>query len=605
MISYSQNYAQKHNIKFGRVSMDELLMTSYENDTTAVAVILSDVGKFNSRDLRFTRHVRVKILKKSGLSWGNWTFNTPTKSTFKVVVSNLENGEIVSEKATNKSIYEEYIVDNFDVYKVFAPNVKVGSVIDISYSHFGIPFEWRFQSIIPVVYNELELENSHIVKYSKFFFGFEEIKTINDTKWIARNMPAFHIESFLSNYKNYITKFQFQLISINFHEYSTTWERIIDRLLESERFGSVINGSAFLNDIAKEINSKNLSVEDKIEEAYKIIQQNIKWNGINTIYASEFNKNNFKNIHSGNSADINLLMVTLLNKLNIRTFPVVLSTRDNGYILNPSIDRLNFVVAYVKHDNIEMLIDATSIHAWPGILPAKCLNQKGLLVNRGTELWINLNESYVNYKKQFSTITVHPDGTADGVINFNYKEYAYLNWCDEYDEFKQDDELYLDEIKNKFDQINIDDYVQLKNERNHLKSSDQFNVNLSNQLIDTGDGLIINPLVMIEYSKNPFKTDSRKYPVDLIYPTEFTSTVIVKLPDNYTPISIPESTKLSTSDGNATFTYLINASETGIQFSLKMQISKHVFDEGEYPELKQFYSEVSRLINHPIELKKL
>jgi len=46
-------------------------MDSYERDSSAEALILSDIGEFNGQTLKFSRHIRIKILKKSGLEWGN------------------------------------------------------------------------------------------------------------------------------------------------------------------------------------------------------------------------------------------------------------------------------------------------------------------------------------------------------------------------------------------------------------------------------------------------------------------------------------------------------------------------------------------------------
>jgi hypothetical protein len=58
-------------IKFGKVSEEELLMTVYEHDSSAPAVVLCDYGFFNLRDYMFTRIVRIKILNKEGLYLAN------------------------------------------------------------------------------------------------------------------------------------------------------------------------------------------------------------------------------------------------------------------------------------------------------------------------------------------------------------------------------------------------------------------------------------------------------------------------------------------------------------------------------------------------------
>jgi hypothetical protein len=78
MLLLQPGYCQ-NKISFGDVSLEELQMTTYEKDSSAGAVILSDIGKLNGNDARFTRHIRIKILNKSGLDWGNWVFNTPTR----------------------------------------------------------------------------------------------------------------------------------------------------------------------------------------------------------------------------------------------------------------------------------------------------------------------------------------------------------------------------------------------------------------------------------------------------------------------------------------------------------------------------------------------
>ena len=73
---------------------------------------------------------------------------------------NMQNGALVKTKLENSQIYAEEIVQGFELYKVFFPDVKPGSVIDLEYSHAGLPFEWRFQDIIPVVFNELLVERT-------------------------------------------------------------------------------------------------------------------------------------------------------------------------------------------------------------------------------------------------------------------------------------------------------------------------------------------------------------------------------------------------------------------------------------------------------------
>jgi hypothetical protein len=65
-------HAQSDPIKFGKVELADLQMKSYAPDTSAEAVILGDYGKSYFKygpdgfQIVHDRHVRIKILKKSG-----------------------------------------------------------------------------------------------------------------------------------------------------------------------------------------------------------------------------------------------------------------------------------------------------------------------------------------------------------------------------------------------------------------------------------------------------------------------------------------------------------------------------------------------------------
>jgi hypothetical protein len=598
-------------VSFGKVSLEELKMTMYERDTAAGAVVLSDIGEFNGQTLKFKRHLRVKVLKKSGLGFGNWTFNVPFKGEFKVLVFNFINGQLVKEKANNNSIYNEEVLNGFEVYKVFAPNVMVGSVIDIEYSHFGLPFEWWFQNTIPIVYSQLTVYESARVTFSKTHFGFEPIQTISDHEWRATNMPAFKIEPFLNNYKNYVTKFQFQVVSFgmagryNF-DISSSWRKVNDFLMDLPGFGGVLNGAAFLNDFAKETKSKNISTVEKITEAFDYIQSNIKWNGEKALLATNGIRANFLTNHTGNSAEINLCLIALLNKMDIATFPVALSTRDNGMLAPhaPSFDKLNYVVAYVRHEGVEMFLDATSEEFGPGYVPVYCLNGQGLFVKRQNEQWLTLNKAYSDSKKQFVTINIDAQGNAKAKITQDVKEYAFVNWADNQKANNNDKEVSKNKLKKEYPDIEILSYEVNKKDKKTASAKETIEANISSQLIDAGDAVIFNPFVMFDYSKNEFKSEDRKYPVDLVYPKEINTTIVVQLPKEYSVKKLPESIKFANPDGTASFTYLASAAGSGIQFKATLKLTKYVFSDEEYKELRRFFSEVAKKINEPLELVK-
>ena len=78
MLSFMTVHAQSIpvNTKYGKVSREEVEMTSYQLDTSAVALVLyEDLNMFidfnatGGFSLVRKKHMRIKILKEEGLDW--------------------------------------------------------------------------------------------------------------------------------------------------------------------------------------------------------------------------------------------------------------------------------------------------------------------------------------------------------------------------------------------------------------------------------------------------------------------------------------------------------------------------------------------------------
>ncbi len=63
----------------------------------------------------------------------------------------------------------------------------------------------------------------------------------------------------------------------------------------------------------------------------------------------------------GNSAEINLLMASMLDKAGIEAHPVLISTRDHGFIRQnmPVVSQFNYVLCLAKVGDKNILLDAT------------------------------------------------------------------------------------------------------------------------------------------------------------------------------------------------------------------------------------------------------
>jgi hypothetical protein len=291
--------------------------------------------------------------------------------------------------------------------------------------------------------------------------------------------------------------------------------------------------------------------------------------------------------------------------MDITAYPVVLSTRDNGMLVqySPTSDKINYVVAYVRHGDVEMLLDATMEYPAPGILPSRCLNGQGLVVKEDTEEWIDLNLGYNDTRKNFVTINIQNDGQVRAKVVRDFGGYGYLQWADELKTNSNDKEIQKHKIQKQYPNSKLFSYDINKNDPGKLNAQESVELDLTDQFIDTGAEWLFNPFALFEYASNPFKSEIRQYPVDLVSPLEITTTVLVQS-GGYTIKKIPASEKLNSIGGSATLTYLAMPAENGMQFKITLKLTRAIYTESEYLELRQFISEVVKKINTPVELVK-
>ena len=108
--------AQKEKIelktKFGKISEEEIKMTSYDKDPDAPAVVLFDKGFLSRGNFNgMERHIRIKIFKKEAYGQANFRiiYNRGTKEAIeglKATCYNMENGKLVETKATSENFFE-------------------------------------------------------------------------------------------------------------------------------------------------------------------------------------------------------------------------------------------------------------------------------------------------------------------------------------------------------------------------------------------------------------------------------------------------------------------------------------------------------------------
>lgn len=602
------SYGIKDPIKYGSVSMEDLKMTVYEHDTSAPAVILCDYGCFDPANFTFTRIIRIKILKKSGYEWGNKVFPVADNAIVDGITFNLENGKIVESKLEPGSVYKETIYGRITRLRIAMPDVKVGSVIDIKFVYDDIPFIWKFQQEIPVRHSELILPNSSYVSFRKNFLGFEPLTLNEECHWIAENMPAFKAEPYISSPNNYMTSLQLDIWQLqyraNFLEVTTNWEELCQLLGNDKHFGIPLKSDSYMNQVGNGIKAMAETDKEKLKMAHDYIKRN-KWNKYESLFTSEANLKWALEKKSGNSADINLALVQLLDKIGFQVAPVLMSSRDNGFLspINPSLNKLNYVIAKVTLNGEQILMDATEEYAPYDLLPERALNIFGRLYNFDLSELVELSTDKKDKELVVYNLTLNNDLQLNGTLNFRRQDYAALDFRNKYKSFSGN-EAYLENFLTEFPGLRIRNSRIENVDDCYLPVTDNYEITLNNEIDEINGNLYVFPMLLHRLKENPFKIDERKYPVDFIHKIEKTYSVTINLPENYEVVSFPKTLKMMLPDNDAFFLYEVTVLNQTIQFNFKFAINKIVFTEDKYKDLREFYNQIIAKHAEPVVIKK-
>jgi hypothetical protein len=629
--------AQKSPIKFGDIPMDDLKMAQYPQDTTAEAVILEDFGHAYitvtavQATLQFERHVRIKILKKEGLSWANAAIRVFHNGSDEERISNLKaasytlaDGKLVETKMEKSSTFKERINKYFNNVKFTIPNAQVGSVIEYAYtihSDFLSNFpNWRFQYSIPTRHTEYWASIPNVFIFEKYMQGYVsvtdyQVRDQNSASlpakvhhWTMKDVPAFKPEPFMTCEDDFFSKINFALAYIDLPNQPTkevmgTWEKLNADLLESEDFGRAIERTAFLKDKALELTAGITEPQKKLEAIHTYVKKNIEWDG-----EKDYLLGNPKKImeeKKGTSGDINIIMASMLQKVGFDVDMVLLSTRDHGFIREqfPMRRQFNYVVCGVNVDGKRHLLDATEPLLPYNVLPERCLNGRGFVVSATKSGWTPIVPGAKERHVVNSEFTLTEDGELKGQVTQVHEGYGAY------------------EARQALKKHGEKDYVKNYSARQHwavekseltghqeinMPAREVLTVSIGDHAVVAGDVIYLSPFVQGQLTENPFRSETREYPIDFGTPREKVIMTKIKLPPGY-QIEEPPANKVIALPGNAA-RYMFSftkVSPTEVMCVSNFQISRNLFSQEEYVNLREFYNQVVAKQAEQITIKKV
>lgn len=644
MLVVSYNYSQ--NIKFGKVSKAELEEQFYPLDSTAEAAYLfrkrRTFYEFSINDgfqVITKVHERIKIYKKEGFKKANKTIryykpdsgSREQVNSIKGITYNLVNGEIEKQKLSKKAIFDEKESKYRSVKKITMPNIKEGSVIDLRYEiHSPYDYSIRnvdFQFDIPVKNFNCKIEIPEYYHFNARYKGYYFPKkkpsrksgkitfkngksldfTTNVSEYVGTNVPALKDdEPFVNNIYNYRGGARYELSLTKFpnttiESYSTTWEKVSKQIYSSPHFGGELKKTHyFKKDLATILNTITEDV-DKVFAIFHFVKSKVKWNRYPGKYTEKGVKKAYKE-GEGNVADINLMLTAMLREAGLNANPVLVSTRNHGVPIFPTLDGFNYVITMVELADGFMLLDATEPYSSPNVLPSRALNWNGRKVMKGgVSSWVELTPR--NFAKENHTISVKitEDNEVSGLMKNQYSGFNALHYRKNNNALQQ--EKLIEKLEEEYP-IEIDNF-RVSNKNEIHKPIVQMVTFSSEDLVEEINGkLYIDPLLFLSTKVNPFKSKERKFPVDFITPWRDTHTILIKIPENYTVVSVPKTLGIVMLERLGVFKFVTKVEGNLIKIQSLLQISNAILAPKEYPSLKDFYSKVTAQQAEKIVLSK-
>lgn len=633
------------------VTLQQLNQKEHQIDKSASAVILfkKATTKFkfdpeNGYECFTEFDVKIKIFNKEGLKWAN--FQIPYYigyenkqhdfvSIVKAYTYNLVNGQIIKESVSQIGQIEKNINDFWNIFTIFFPNVREGSIIEVKYilksqDIVTLP-DFQFQYTIPVDFAEYITEIPEFYLYKGMKNGnvpIEFKETIEDglvnqsdkydiskgfyhkkikSIYTIRDIPALKEESFVFNINSFFGKIEHELQTIRMPykkpvQISKTWKDVALSIYSLKEFKQIEKKSYYKDDLENLIADSDSDV-DKLNKVFKFLQGRMLWNNRNSYLPIKQLDVVYKE-KVGNSAEINLILLSMLRASGLIANPVLHSTKDNGIALFPNSSKINNIIVAVDIGQDRFILDATSKFCLPNLIPVNDLNWKGQLIKKDGECTeIDLMPKVISKISTSLIGSLSVDGEFSGKIKKSYFDYHALEFREKLGGYSL--ESIVSKLENDFKGAYINDYRVENNDDLNKPIVEFYSFKKDSQAEFVGDKIYFSPLEFMDGNVYPFLQEKRTYPIDFVFPTQKKKSISIALPKGYTVDSMPASLSLIFKNNLLVYNFAMALVDNQIQISTGLDINVSLISSDDYEELKKFYTQVIKKQTEKIVLKKV
>lgn len=640
-ISIYPNITKATDLDFGKLTKHDSTITNYADGVACSAVVLNEAGvvKFSKSypyNLIHQYHVKIKIFKADALKQGDieisfykWNKSLSEKITrFDAIVYTPEtNGHF---KRTVCDISGGRIIDQSDHSGTFSyalPNVLVGSIIEYRYD-LETPDRndftpWIFQEGMPKIHSEYKVHMPPKRNYDVILKGgYKLSKNYNDSTVCLEHkgectvqvygmdsIRAFVPEERMTDIIDYIPALYFYKITYNFKKQTGNvaakdWTDFDKETLEDLYFGQQLQETDFFKRKLKKIILPSPDTLALAKTIYSYINHHIKWN--DRLATRSISIRDAFNEGKGNSADINLMLVTALRAYGISASPLLISTKNHGAVdmYLPRIENFNHVVAAISIGTSKYYADATDALLPFGMLPEYCFNDYGrILSDKDSCYWLKMQPEYPVTNNYTVDVTLNPDGTLKGKAvstNVGYSSYIKRKQIKSFNNIDE----YIEKLKDTFNGVKVLNVTTEGLDTIDARLRGFYDIEISKSINNSPGKIYFNPYLFDEIINNPFSANERNFPIDCGLPSEQRIVISVHLPQGYDVETIPQEIGLALPNNGGHFTTLYNKINNTAIFSHIIKLNRSVYTPDEYPYLKELFNKIIQVQKLPVIIKR-
>ncbi|AEE18484.1 DUF3857 domain-containing protein [Dokdonia sp. 4H-3-7-5] len=658
LLSFLAQKTISQNYNFGKLNERhfEVNLTDLQKKASAAILFKNRTSKFTIEDDRegwfvaSTHYKVIKVLNNDGLNEGDisvriYKNDGKEERVFDIKANTytFTEGILKKTKLNKKDIYVNEINNNWNEVSFAIPDVKVGSIFELSYEVYS-PF-WKiddlvYQENVPVLKYHSEVFLPSFFTFNRFKKGYLPSQSNDQYHWKSVNIstssdggygsvshrsglanlsfdqlestldltdvPALRKEDFTNNIENYRGSLIYELASYEIEpgnkvQISTDWENVSQQIFDNNHFGKAISDRKFLNAEANRFRQIGTSKSESISKVFEYIKKSMAWNGKNGKFAEKSLKEAFE-IGSGNIAEINLNLVALLRQAGFIAYPVLASTKAHGVPSYPTLEGFNYVLAVVFLDDEYILLDASEKLAPPGVLPNRVINWEGLILRKNsTPKKINLFPTI----KSRNDILVDATLGADGVIKGKYKQRGTLNEALE----MRNDMLLIDKsnlAERKFTEYQLADISNFKIDNTSLDRPFTIGFDFTSDAFveKIGSKLYVSSTLFLKEKSKILLSEDRLYPIDFEYPKVHRKSVILNIPEGYKVESLPKPVNLTLKEGELSYILNVNVQNGNVQIILEETINTALMRPPSFSNIKKFFEGKMNAENQKIVLIK-